>query len=294
MKVSIPETTLGSAGVQQVSVGQVKLGPARIGRLSVNGLKVQASTGSAQLRNVRIALTMQFSLKWTAGIVIDAGPLGKIDFSQSGTMDLGRLDLGIGLGHVALPGLSDLKLDIPDLPVTDLSVVVGALKKLNLGPVLAERIKAQGLAAPASGFKLDGLGLGGASVQDLALPDAKVDSVTIRRVSGGTLPLPGLSIPGLAFPQIKVPKLGCQKVGADSNPVVTELPEADVGLLKGTLTVTTTAHLEVDELRLDGIQAAASIGEIVLKDVELPFEMLDLTLSKVGIERIGVPAAKVN
>lgn len=294
MKISIPEATLGSASVQQVDVGQVKLGAARVGLLSLRDLKVQASTGLAQLRDVRIALALAFSLEWTAGFVIDADGLGKIDLTRSGALNLGTLELGIGLGHVTLPGLSSLDLDVPDLAVPDLSLVVGALRNLKLGPLLAERVKVQGLAMPPAGFALDGLGLGQAAVQGLAVPGASIDGVTVRRVSGGSLPIGWLAVPGVAFPPVKVPRVGCRKVAADTEPVVTEMPEADAGLLKGTLTVTTTSHLEIGELRLDGIKAAASVGEIALKNVELPFEILDLSLSQIGLERIDVPSMKVN
>lgn len=294
MKVRLPETTVGSAAVQQVNVGQVKLGPAHIGKLSLSGAKLRASMGVAQLRNVRVSLTLTFSLKWTAGLVIDAGELGKIDLSQSGTMDLGKLDLGVGLGHVDLPGLADLKLNMADFSVADLEIVVGALKALKLGAVLAERVKAQGLVAPTQGFQLGGLGLAGASVQGTAVADASVDKVSVGRVSGGSLPLAGLSIPGLAFPQIKVPSVTCQKFGSASNPLVTPLPEADVGVLKAQLTVTTTARFDVDELRLEGIKASAAVAEVSLKNIEIPFELLDLSLSQIGIESIGVPEMKVN
>jgi hypothetical protein len=269
MKVRLPETTVGSAAVQQVNVGQVKLGPARIGKLSLSGTRLRASMGVAQLRNVRVSLTLTFSLKWTAGLVIDAGELGKIDLSQSGTMDLGNLDLGVGLGHVDLPGLADLKLNMDDFSVADLEIVVGVLKTLKLGAVLAERVKAQGLVAPTQGFQLGGLGLAGASVQGTAVADASVDKV-------------------------KVPRVTCQKFGSASNPLVTPLPEADVGVLKAQLTVTTTARFDVDELRLEGIKASAAVAEVSLKNVELPFELLDLSLSQIGIESIGVPEMKVN
>lgn len=294
MKITLPDTTIGNAAVQQVDVGQVKLGPARIGKLSLRGTQLRARMGAAQLRNVRVALTLTFSLKWTAGLVIDAGSLGQIDLTQSGTMDLGKLELGVGLGHVDLPGLADLKLDMADFSVADLEVVVGALKKLKLGAVLAERVKAQGLVTPTQGFQLDGLGLASASVQGATVDSASLDKVSIARVSGGSVPLAKLTVPGLAFPQVQVPSVTCQKFGSTSEPLVTPLPEADVGVLRAQLTVTTTARFDVDELRLDGIQASASVAEVSLKNVELPFELLDLSLSQIGIERIAVPEMKVN
>ncbi len=294
MKIRIPDTTVGSAAVQQVNVGQVKLGPARVGKLSLGGTKLRASMGVAQLRNVQVKLTLAFGLKWTAGVVIDCGDLGKIDLTQSGTMDLGKLELGIGLGHLDLPGLADLKLDLADFSADDLAVVVGTLKKLKLGAVLAERVKAQGLATPAQGLQLGGLALGSASVQGAAVPDAKIDGVTVGRVAGGSVPLQGFTVPGLEFPAVNVPAVTCQKFGAASEPLVTPLPEADNGLVKAQLTVTTTARFDVDELRLEGIKASASVAKVVLKNVELPFELLDLSLSQIGIQDIRVPDLKVS
>lgn len=295
MKVSVPAASIGQASVQQVHVGEVKLGPVHIGLLSLNDLQLQASSGVAQMRNVSVQLTLTFALDWQVGIVIDAPwPLPDVDFSEKGTMNLGTLQLGIGFGNLTLPGLADLTLDIPKLAVPDVTAVVGALQRLNLGAVLAERIQAQGLVAPSAGFQLNGLGLGGVTAQGVQLPAAALAGASIGRVSGGSLPLQAVQIPGLVLPQVTLPRVSCQDVGAAANPVVTKMPTADVGLLKATLKVTTTAAFHMDELRIDGIRASSSIGEIALQNVELPYEVLDLTLSQIGIDRIEIPQAEVN
>lgn len=294
MKISVPETRLAAASVQQVDIGEVRLGPVRIGQLSLNGVALRSSSGVAQLRNVRVALQLKFALDWSVGLVIDAGPFGKLDFTQKGKLDLGQLALGIGLGHLTLPGLARLALEIPKLPVNDLSVLIGPLKALKLGPLLAERIRAQGLAAPPAGFTLAGLGLGGLAAEGITLPAAALEGVSVGRVAGGTLPLPGLSLPQLSLPEIKVPRLASEAFAAASKPIVTPMPPVDAGLMKATLTVTTTAGLDVDELRVDDLRATASADEIVLKNVELPYEVLDLRLSQLGIERVEVPALKVS
>jgi hypothetical protein len=36
------------------------------------------------------------------------------------------------------------------------------------------------------------------------------------------------------------------------------------------------------------------VAEVSLKNVEIPFELLDLSLSQIGIESIGVPEMKVD
>lgn len=294
MKLSIPQAGIGKASVQKVSVGEVKLGPVHIGRLNLKNLHVDASTGTALMRNVKVVLNLKFGLDWKVGVTIDMPfPLPDIDFSEHGTLDLGALRLGVGFGDLTLPGLADFTLDVPSLPVNDLSAVIGALKNLNLGAALAERIKAQGLSGPKQGFQVNGLGLGGFNAQGINLPDAAMTGATVGRISGGTLPLAGLSIPGIAFPQVTLPAVSCRNVGATSNELVKPMPTVDVGLLQATLTVTVTADFHMDELRVEGVKAAASIGEVALTNVQLPYEILDLTLSQIGIECVEVPQVEV-
>lgn len=295
MKISVPDARVAQARVRQASVGELKLGPIQVGQLSLSGVKLDTRTGTAQLRNLHLALTMSYALDWRVGVVIDVpDPFPDLNISESGTMDLGTMKLGISFGNLSLPGLADLSLDVPSLVVRDLEVIAGALKNLNLGAALAEGIRAQGLVAPGQGLQLDGLGLAGASVQGLTLPDAALAGATIARVTGGTLPIGALSIPGLTLPAVKLPRLSCENVGATANPVVTKLPTADIGLLAATLKVTTTAQFTLDELRIDGVQAAASIGEIALKNVALPYEVLNVSLSQIGLDGIAVPQVELN
>ncbi len=294
MKISVPETRVAKARAQQASIGELKLGPIQVGQLSLSGVKLRTRTSTAQLRNLHLALTMSYSLDWRVGVVIDVpAPFPDLNISESGTMDLGTMKLGIPFGNLSLPGLADLSVDVPSLVARDLEVIAGALKNQNLGAALAEGIRTQGLVAPGQGFQTSGLGLASASAQGITLPDAALAGATIARVSGGTLPIGGLSIPGLDLPALKLPRLACENVGATSNPVVTKLPTADIGLLAATLKVTTTAQFTMDELRVDGVQAAASIGEIALKNIELPYEVLNVSLSQIGLEGIAIPQVEV-
>ena len=295
MKIVVPQSSIGKSRVQQVSVGEIRIGSVQIDQLTLNDLHVQTSTGIAQMRNVRLQLTMAFGLGWRVGLRISMPDgIPDVDFSDSGTLDLGTLTLGIVIGDLTLPGLANLAFDIPSLPVNNLAAVVGSIKNLNLGAVLAEQIKAQNLVTPTKGFQITGLGVGGISAQGIRIPDAAIAAATVGRITGGALPIPALSIPSIGLPQVSIPTLSSQNVDATTNPVVSSLPTVDVGLLAATLKVTTTATFHLDELRIDNIKAAASIGEIALKNVVLPYEVLDLTLSRIGIETIEVPQVEVS
>jgi len=295
MKAKIAQANIARARVQRVDVGEVKIGAVHIDRLTLGSVHVQSSTGIAQMRNVVVTLTLAFGLDWRVGVKISMPDgISDVDFSDSGTLDLGTLRLGVALGDLTLPGLASLAFDIPSLGVNDVNAVVGPLKNLNLGAAVAEGIRAQGLVAPGSGFTVAGLGLTGATVSGVSVPDASLASATIARVSGGTLPLPGLTIPGVELPDVLLPVVASQNVDATSNPVVSRMPTVDVGLLAATLKVTTTATFHVDELRIENVRAATSIGEITMQNIVLPYEVLDITLSQIGIETIDVPQVEVS
>ena len=295
MKIAVPDVGISRARVQQVSVGEIKIGSVRVEQLLLSNIHVQTSTGIAQMRNVRLALTLQFGLDWRVGVKISMPDgIPDVDFSESGTLDLGTLTLRIGLGNLTLPGFANLSFDIPSLPVDDISAVVGSIKNLNLGAIVAEQIRAQNVITPTAEFQINGLGLTGVSAKGISVPDAAVAGATIGKIAGGALPIANLTIPNLALPQAAIPTLSSQNVDATSNSVVATLPKVDIGLLAATLKVTTTAAFHLDELRIDNIKASASIGEIALKDIVLPYEVLNLTLSQIGIETIEVPQLEVN
>jgi hypothetical protein len=295
MRAKIAQADIAKARVQRVDVGEVRIGAVHVDRLTIGNVHVQSSTGVAQMRNVVVALKLAFGLDWRVGLKISMPDgIPDVDFSDSGTLDLGTLRLGVGLGDLTLPGLASLAFDIPSLAVNDLNAVIGSLKNLNLGAAMAERIRAQGIAAPAGGFTVAGLGIAGARVDGVSVPDAAIASTTIGRVSGGTLPLAGLTIPGVELPDVLLPAVSSRNVDAASNPVVSKMPTVDVGLLAATLKVTTTATFHVDELRIDNVRASTSIGEITMQNVVLPYEILDVTLSQIGIETIEVPQLEVS
>jgi len=295
MKVVVPSTQIARTRVQQVKVGEIRVGTVEIDRLTLSNVHLETETGEATLHNVRLDLTLKFSLDWRVGITIDAPwPMPDFDISDSGTLDLGTLSLGIGFPDIEVPGLANLTLDIASLPVVDVTAAIGALRNLDLGSVLAEQIRAQNVVTPQGGFYLNGLGLGSARVTGLAVPDVAVASASVGRVSGGTLPIAALTIPNLELQRATIPTLSSDSIDATTRPIENRLPAADVGLLAAQLKVTTTARLRVDELTINNVEVAAEIGEIKLEDVVLPFEVLGVTLSGIELDTLDIPQLEVN
>ncbi len=295
MQVKIPSTRIARTQVQQVKVAEIKVGTVEIDRLTLSNVHVDSSTGTAKLHNVRLDLTMVFALDWRVGLTIDAPwPIPDFDVSESGTLNLGTMQLGIGFPDLEVPGLADLSLDIASLPVEDITAVVGAIRNLDLGAVLAEQIRAQNLTTPQGGFYLNGLGLGSARVNGVTVPDASVSTASVGRVSGGTLPIADVRVPNISLPQASIPTLSSDAIDAVTQPMEYDLPKADVGLLAAQLKVTTTARLRVDELRIENVRASAEIGELALENLVLPFEVLGVTLSGIDLDTLEVPQLEVN
>jgi len=49
----------------------------------------------------------------------------------------------------------------------------------------------------------------------------------------------------------------------------------------------------IDHLEISGATASASVGQIVLHDVTLPYDALNLTLSQIGIDTVQIPSFTV-
>jgi hypothetical protein len=292
MKASLPETRIAKTNVQQINVGEVKVGPISIARLVLNDLHVESSAGIAHMRNAVTAITLQLSLDWKVGVTIDT-LFGDIDFSRAGSENLGLMEFSLGLGNITLPGFANLSFDIANLPVTNVAAVVGPIQNLNLGPAAAEQIRVANIGVPTAGFQLAGLQLGKLRVEGLKVPAADLRQATIGHVQGGALPLASLKIPNLALPQARIPDLKSSSIDATSNPATKGL-HADLGILEITLSVTTTARLQIDELRVENIKVVSRIGAIELTNVVLPYEVFNLTLSQIGIETIEIPQLEVS
>lgn len=290
MKLSMPQASAERASIGALSVGEVRLGPARIGRLSWRGARIDASASRAELRDVTLRLGLQFALRWAVGWHIDVPePWPDLDLREHGTLDLGRIDLPIRLGHLSLPGLRQLPLTVPAGTADDVQAVFGALGALQLGPALAEQVKLRGVQLPSAGLSLQGLGVQAAHLAGVSVPGAAVQQVQVGRLWTGSRPVDALRLQGLQLPPVRLDPLHLSVQGAQPDPVVAELAPADNGLLSATLRLTATASLEVGDLAITGLKAGVGLDELVLQDVELPVELLDLTLSQLGIGEIAVP-----
>ena len=289
MKATVPQTNIATVGVQRIDVGEIDAGPISIGKLTLDSIHVGVSTGSVKARNVEVTVSVKIELDWWVGVTVD--DLG--NWGWNGSIPLGTQSATIRLGDLNLSGLQSLDLDVATLGVSNVSAVVAPIRDLRLGPLVTEQIAAQGLVLPEPDFMLTGLGLASAVIDGISVPAASAEQATVGHAHGDALPLGTITIPGLSLPRASVGDIASDDLtaGGEADPYVLT---ADAGVFGGTLTVTPSASVTMDELRISNVRATASVGSVTLQNVVLPYDVFDITLSELGIHTIAVPTVEVS
>ncbi len=291
MKVAIPEVDVQGASLASIAVGHVGIGPIQIGELVVDNTDVSMSAGLGVLRNVRATVTLHITLSWHIHIGLP-WPFDDIDFGDS--YDLGSPNFSVTVGDVTIPGLNNVQVHIPSLTASNLSAAsVDPLANLHLGTASAEQVRARNVALPSAGFSLAGLALTSVQGSAVSVPAAGVDEVTIGRVHGDPITIGTFALRGLNLPSASIPDITSQApldIPANLRARTFTMP---AGILSLSLTIRPSALLHVEQLRITNAHASASVGRIVLRNVVLPYEVLNLTLSQIGINTIGIPAFTV-
>jgi len=287
MLTTVAEADIQKAGANTLSVGQVGIGPITIGQLVVNNFELNTAADGAFLRNFVVTVTYVMRLDWHLHIDL---PGKAID--DSGSEDLDSPQFIVGFGDVRVPGLENLKIAIDTLTAPNVAATSNPVAGIELGAAVAEQIQARNLKLPTGGFTLAGLGLGGLNVGGVGVPAASLDAVTIGRLHGDTTPFGQMTLSNLSLPAASVPDITSQ--GVDT--VATPKPKAfhlDLGCLDLTLRINPTAEAHIDQLVISNVKASTSVGQIELDNVVAPYELLNLTLSQVGIETITVPSVAI-
>jgi hypothetical protein len=287
MQTTIPGADIQRSGVATLSVGQVGIGPIQIGQLVLTDVVLNTAAAGAELRNFRVTISHQMTLDWRLHIEL---PGHVID--EGGSEDLGTPTFTCGFGNVHVPGLENLRIDLASLTADNVAATATAAANLSLGAAVAEQIQARNVVLPAQGFTIAGLGLGALRVGGFGAPAASVEAVTVGRVHGDAFPAPDVTLANLTLPSASVADIVSQ--GIDS--VATPFGKAyhlDLGCLDLTLKIKPRAEAQIDQLIISGLTASPSIGTIQLHNVVAPYELLNLTLSQIGIEQIQVPSIAI-
>jgi hypothetical protein len=289
MQVKVPQLAVGQAGVQTVSVGHLGIGPVTVGSLAINNAGFTLASGHGVMQNVQAMVTLKLSVEWHIHVGL---PDGIPDIDVGDTYDLGSLSVSLPAGDIELPALSNLKFDIPSLAAQNLTVNADPLS-LQVTGIAADTIQARDLALPHDGFTISGLSVGSLSAAGLGVPAASVAEATVGHLHGDPAQLPALNLNGLQLPAVQIPSISStipltipanlESVGAGF----------DAGLLRMIVRIQPSVLMSVQHLQITNANASATVGQLVLKNVTLPFDALNITLSEIGIDTIEIPSFTV-
>lgn len=290
MQINVPKADIQQAGLKTISVGEVALGPITVGELVLNGTNFSLSGAQALLKDVHVTVTVKISLEWHVHVGL---PDGIPDIDVGDTYDLGSLSFPAPVGDIAIPSLSNVHINIPALTGQNLSVSANPLG-INVQNATAEQIHLDAVALPTAGFTLAGLTLASVEGDAISVPAAKVDQATIRHVHADPIKIPAFTLGNLNLPALQIPNMTSSApldVPANLQP---RSAGFDAGILRVKLTLTPSALSHIDRLEISNAHASATANQIILHNVELPFDALNLTLSQIGITSIDIPVFTVS
>jgi hypothetical protein len=286
VQAKIPQLSVQQAGIQTISIGQLGLGPITVGNLVLSNLDFSLNAAQAVLHNMNVTVTLHLSLEWHVHVGL---PDGIPDIDIGDTYDLGSPSFSLPVGNVTIPALSNLQFHIPSVNAQNLAVNASPLT-LQLTNLSAEDIHASNAVAPTAGFTISGLTLTSLGGNGIGLPDATVAQATVGHVHGDPAKIPAFALGGLQLPAVQIPSI--------SSTIPLNIPAnlqgpsvgVDGGLLRILLHIQPSVLIHIQQLDITGANAAASVGQVVLHDVTLPYDVRNLTLSQIGIDTISIPS----
>lgn len=294
MKATVPNLRAARVSVGHVAVGQVAVGPISIGQLVLRDTKMAINSGQALMQGMRMTIKLKFVLSWRVQIPLP-WPFDDIDVGGDDA-NLGAAQLTFAFPDTSIPSLTNINLTLPQITGANVTTTADPITGLALSSVVAENIAATTVSLPTAGFTLSGLGLGSAGIDGLGVPSTRIAGASVGRVKGAPLKLGALVLRGLALPSAAANNISSGPMDLPFVPQVQfRVPPSplDLGVLTVQLKISPSASAHVNRLLLTGVKASANVGTIEVRDVTLPYEALNLTLSDLGIETIEIPTIGV-
>jgi hypothetical protein len=291
VQVKVPELSVQNTGLTSCAVGQIGIGPITVGELVVQDVDFRMNAGVGFIRGMTIQLTIRIDFEWAVHVPL---PWPFDDINAGGTANLGTYAFKLpSVGDVTIPGLSNININIPSLTAQNVTASTNSLTNLQLNNAVAEQISARDVVLPSAGFSIAGLSLNSLETDNVSVPAAGVHQATIGHVRGDPLNVGELSLNSVALGSAALPTVRSTSpfdVPCDLQPRM--LPDDngfDLGILKFTLIVTPWVNSHIPYLEINNSNATATTGRVTVRNVTLPFDVLNLTLSQIGINSIQIP-----
>ena len=279
-KIAIDQVSVDSGTLNNLKVEKVNLGSASIGSLKVENGSASVNNAKAVLNQVRSIVELGFRLNWE----IDLGWIGSWDGSE----DMGSLDIPVDLGTITVPDLGDINLQIPTIDIPGLVADMRPIDQLDLGSLELAGVRLDKLSLPGAGLTISGMGVGDLTLSSVTVPSAAGEALRVNRASPvQSLRLPGASLENVAIPSISMPAATSGSFNADATASDKSLG-IDVGILKVSVAVTPTVHLNVGSMTLSDASLAADLGKVSINDISLPVSLEGITGGELALDAISV------
>jgi hypothetical protein len=289
MQGKIPQLSVNKADIQSISIGELGLGPISIGSLMLNNIDFTLNAAQALFHNLTVTVTLHLSLDWHIHIGL---PDGIPDIDVGDTYDLGAPSFSLPVGDITVPGLTNLEFNIPTVNAQNLSVNASPLV-VQLNNVSATDVHASDAVLPTAGFTLTGLALTSLAASGIGVPGATVAQATVGELKGDPLRIPALNLGGLQLPSVQIPSIS--STIPLNIPANLQGPDVgfDAGILRIMLHIRPSVLSHIENVTITGGNASASVGQVVVHDVTLPYDAHNLTLSRIGIDTVSIPSVTI-
>lgn len=291
MQVTVPALDVQQAHLQGIDIGQVAIGPITVADLVLSNVDFSMSAAQAVLQSVGVTIHIHVTVDWHVHVGM---PDWIPDINIGDTYDLGTLSFGpINIGDVVIPGLNNVHLHIPTMTAQNMSVSASPLA-LSARNATADQVHAANVALPSAGFSIAGLALTSIQGSAVSVPAATVDHATIAHLHGDPIQVPSFTGSNLNLPAAQIPQLSSSAPLDIPTNLSTMSVGFDAGLLSVHIHLTPSALMSVNHLEITNANANATVSQVVLHNVTLPYDVLNLTLSQIGINTVAVPTFNVS
>ena len=280
-KFNIAEVDAASGTMVDLEIDKIVLGSATVGELSLQNTSLDLKSGSAFLKSVQVVLQLEFTFDWWVNIGI---------WSDSGSANLGSLDIPVDVGDISVPSLNNIPLSIGSMTTTGaITTTIAPLTNVDLGGGVFTGLTATKIAVPANGFQLTGLGINGVSIASVQVPQTTVAKVTVQDFHpNANIVIPSVQLTNLNLPDAKASDIQTTSpINFDADATSRGL-SLSLGVVGGTIWVTPIAHIGIASLLLQGVTVSASIPTATIQNVSVPVDVRGINVSSVTVGQVNV------
>ncbi|MDX2507551.1 MAG: hypothetical protein QNL62_24175 [Gammaproteobacteria bacterium] len=288
-KINITQLASVSGHAESVNIDKVSFDDASVEKVNIENLSTNITCGSAILRKVRVILELHYKVNWSYDL--------KWFGSDSGSKVLGSKAKPIPLHDIRIPVLQDISLNIPEAGVEDIEADIQPVNNINLGGVGFDELSVNNTNLPSDGFSLSGMNFKSFELETFGLPATDSENVTVNQFSpDNPLTLPTLSVSGINIPSVAIDDVTSDAAVSimDIQPEEFEAPVFKIGRLFKVYFITTPVlHLQIGELVLSELQAAASIGSVRVEGASSAVSASGIKLDGLTLNDLTVNQVKI-